>query len=80
MNLLKHFQIYIKELYSFNMWYWNELDAYNTLNKKYSEKDIEYTKLVMNLINTIQNILDKNKINFDILNLEIYEEDNEDDF
>ena len=69
-----------KELYSFNMWYWNEKGAYDKIDKKYSEKDIKYTKLVMNLINTIQSILTKNRINFNILNPELYDDYDEDDF
>ena len=52
-----------KEIECFNLWYWDEEGAFDDYNKE----DIKYTKLIINLINNIQNILNKNKIKFYII-------------
>ncbi len=53
-----------------NLWYWVEEDSFNEC-KEDNKEDIKYTKLVVDTINTIQDILYENNIDFYILDDEV---------
>lgn len=56
-----------KKIECSNLWYWLEEGAFDNCSEDATKEDIEYTKLVVDTINKIQNILYENNIDFCIL-------------
>ncbi len=56
-----------KKIECSNLWFWDEESAFENCEKDYKKEDIEYTKLVIETIDKIQNILYVNNIDFYIL-------------
>ena len=63
-----------KKIECSNLWFWNEEGAFDNYKEDEKKENIEYTKLVVDTINTIQNILYENNINFYILDIDEVDE------
>ena len=53
----------------YNIWYWNGNDLLNKMkgDEKTPQSSIDYTKMIIKIINQLQSILDKNNIKFTII-------------
>lgn len=57
------------EINCYNIWYWNGKNILDKINadEKISQNEIDYTKMIIKIINQLQSILDKNKIKFTVI-------------
>lgn len=55
-----------KKINCFNLWYWKDANSFENCREK-NKDEIEYTKLIINLIDGIQKILDEKNIDFNII-------------